>query len=178
MGVCIVLPIYRSYWRELVDGRIHEWDVGPGMVWRPRGGGAESREGEREGKGEGEGEGEEEREVGLHVWHIERFPHWEEHWGRFGGYVWRDIQRLVSEHKAEGLRVIGCSALAVTEDGVRLFGDGMGWGEAGEYRGQWVVARRGETRIVEKGVWEREGGEEEGWEVVGNCVMFVKMGGL
>jgi len=86
--------------------------------------------------------------------------------------MWEDVQGLVEQ---QGPQVIGYSALAVTGDGVRLFHTGMGWEESPGYDGQWVVAHGDaeakETKIVEKRDWIGV----EGWEVVRDCKMFVKL---
>ena len=75
----------------------------------------------------------------------------------------------------QGLRVIGYSALAVTSDGVRLFSTGLGWKEFPGYDGQWVVAHGNaeakEIKIVEKRDWMGV----DGWEIVGNCKMLVRL---
>jgi hypothetical protein len=63
-GVIVVLPLRRRHWEDLLVGRLKESDVEagsmfPGSVTRGCGAG-----------GDGDGEGE---EVGLHVYHVERF---------------------------------------------------------------------------------------------------------
>jgi len=86
--------------------------------------------------------------------------------------MWGDVQDLIEQ---QGPWVIGYSALAVTSDGVRLFRTGMGWNESPSYDGQWVVAQENaeakEIKIVEKRDWMGI----EGWEVVGDCKMLVRL---
>ena len=160
VGVCIMLPILKPYWDDLVSGRIHEWDIVPSMLWHHHGGGY----------------AEPDSDVGLHVWHIERFSGWRRAWGGFGKYVWDEVKRGLLD-QPKGPKVVGFSALAVTEEGTRLFRDRLGWKEIPRYQGQWVVSsgvgEDRQTKIVEKKDWVGV----VGVEVVGDCRMFVKMRG-
>ena len=56
--------------------------------------------------------------IALHVWHIKKFNKWERRWGGFGKYALRNVVELVEKQK--GLRIYGHSALAVTNNGIRL----------------------------------------------------------
>ena len=157
VGICIILPILKSHWDDLVSGRIHEWDILPSMLWHHDGECAKV-----------------DSDVGLHIWHIERFPGWQRTWGGFGKYVWDEVRRGLLD-QLKGPRVRGFSALAVTEDGVRLFRDWLGWRESSCYQGQWVVSsgvgENRQTKIVEKEDWL---GVVD-MEVIGDCKMFVGM---
>lgn len=82
LGVIIVLPILSEpYWSDLLVGKIKETDVDVGVMFPSRDDspfGDEAGDGEKVGGEEREGKGEEkgkegEVEVGLHVFHVERF---------------------------------------------------------------------------------------------------------
>lgn len=94
-----MLPVLKPHWDDLVSGKIHEWDIVPSMLWH---------------------EGCARADVGLHIWHIKRFPGWQRTWGGFGKYVWDEVRSSLLD-QPKGPRVVGYSALAVTEDGMRLF---------------------------------------------------------
>ncbi|KAL2116694.1 hypothetical protein VTJ04DRAFT_8862 [Mycothermus thermophilus] len=63
-GVVVVLPLRRRHWEDLLTGRLKEPEIDPGCMFPPLN--------HRRDSEAGDGEGEEE-EVGLHVYHIERF---------------------------------------------------------------------------------------------------------
>lgn len=170
VGICITLPVLKLHWDDLVSGRIHEWDIAPSMLWRGGGGGECAK---KAGVDD---------DVGLHIWHIERLSGWQRAWGAFGKYVWDDVSRGLLD-QPKGPNVMCYSALAVTEDGMRLFRDRLGWKESPCYQGQWVVSSGvGENRvaqIVEKKDWLAGVGVEAvvaaGLEVIGDCRMLVGM---
>jgi len=66
-GVVIVLPLRRPFWEDLIRGRVKEWEIEPGNMFA-----FPSQDSDRHGRN-GRNEGE---EVGLHVYHIERFGTW------------------------------------------------------------------------------------------------------
>jgi hypothetical protein len=75
-GVVIVLPLKRAYWEDLLCGRLKEGVIEAGVMFPCVGGGGGGG-GEVGNEGEGEVQGGEcgwgIEEVGLHVYHIERF---------------------------------------------------------------------------------------------------------
>ncbi|KAI5806570.1 hypothetical protein DFH27DRAFT_349057 [Peziza echinospora] len=164
VGVCIVLPVLAQHWNELISGRLKEWDVGPEMLWRPVSG-SPAPDG-----------------IGLHVWHIERFGGWDgKAWGKFGLLALRDIQRVLDKFGigSQGSALVkGYSALAVTEDGRRLFMDQLQWKQEPAYDGQWVLkdARTQRTWIVEKSDYSGKT-VEENILIQGNCTMLVQRHG-
>ncbi|KAF8472460.1 hypothetical protein BDZ91DRAFT_715112, partial [Kalaharituber pfeilii] len=163
VGICIAIPILAPYWDDLIAGRIREWEVRPEMLY--------SRDRVREPV-----------QVGLHVWHVERFSSWDRAWGGFGRLAWKDIEAVMEREGIEtqagsdsGVLMKGYSALAVTEDGLRLFRDNLGWERSKEYAGQWVTEDiKMKRRIVEKSEWSQEA---EGYRIIGDCHMLVKVKG-
>lgn len=150
VGVCIMIPALSMWWKDIINGKIHEWEITPGMLWH---------------------RGHSKADVGIHIWHIERYPGWERRWGGFGKYIWHDVQEAIrKEHR---MNVIGYSALAVTSDGIRLFQNGMGWTGNPDYEGQWVVenVQTRERKIIDKRDWVGM----DAWKIVGDCKMLVKM---
>ncbi|KAK3904909.1 hypothetical protein C8A05DRAFT_13268 [Staphylotrichum tortipilum] len=105
-GVIIVLPLRRGYWEDLLVGRVAEGGVEVGMFPPPCHGGS--------------GEGEDEVvEVGLHVYHVERFGENR----RGGGFTERALEEVRRRVTAvwPGWRVVGVSALIATDAGSRTF---------------------------------------------------------
>ncbi|KAH6640640.1 hypothetical protein F5144DRAFT_626785 [Chaetomium tenue] len=103
VGVVVVLPLRRRCWEDLLGGRVKEADVEPGRAF----------------VGEGFGDGEE--EVGLHVYHVERF---EVGGGgaekkRFCEFALEEVMRRAQARR--GWKVVGMSALTATPAGKRAF---------------------------------------------------------
>lgn len=104
-GVVIVLPLKRVYWEDLLVGRLKEPEIEPEEMFPACGEGCH---------GEDEGEGERE-EVGLHVYHIERFGSWTEGAGGgvgrkgFARFALEEVMRRVRAEK--GWKVVGWSGL-------------------------------------------------------------------
>lgn len=73
MGVIIVLPLVKKYWEDLLVGKIKEVDIDAGEMFAgvDGGGGGSST------KMESEMQLQAPVEVGLHVFHIERFTAWD-----------------------------------------------------------------------------------------------------
>jgi hypothetical protein len=70
-GVIVVLPLRRRHWEDLLVGRLKESDIEAGSMFPgpdTRGGGVVVGGCGAGGDGDGKGE-----EVGLHVYHVERF---------------------------------------------------------------------------------------------------------
>jgi hypothetical protein len=68
VGVVIALPLQRPYWEDLLTGRLKEMDIDPGRMFPALRASQESGGGHVGGEEVGEAE-----EIGLHVYHIERF---------------------------------------------------------------------------------------------------------
>ncbi|KAH6851057.1 hypothetical protein B0I37DRAFT_127734 [Chaetomium sp. MPI-CAGE-AT-0009] len=110
-GVVIVLPLRKPCWEDLLSGRLKEPDIEPGSAF-PRSG-----FGDCDGRG-----GDEEEEVGLHVYHIERFA--AVGWGGaekqgFCEFALEEVMRRVQGRR--GWKVVGMSALTATPTGKRAF---------------------------------------------------------
>ncbi|KAL2160139.1 hypothetical protein VTH06DRAFT_1794 [Thermothelomyces fergusii] len=134
-GVVIVLPLRRPFWEDLLQGRLKEWEVEPrDMFASPAaataaaasGAGSGSRDGDL-----GERRGAEE-EVGLHVYHIERFDNNATKnnnaagSGGQGAVIPRFSEAALAEvmrraRARPGWKVVGMSALTATPAGRRTF---------------------------------------------------------
>ncbi|KAK4095851.1 hypothetical protein N658DRAFT_502242 [Parathielavia hyrcaniae] len=140
-GVVIVLPIRKGYWEDLLRGRLKEADIDSRTMFPENGGG-----GGTIGQGE-EGPGKVE-EVGLHVYHVERydgsgldFPGGETGGRlRFAELALREVVRRVQVRR--DWRVVGISAITATPAGKRAF-ERLGFVLTG-YRELFVVEGGGE----------------------------------
>ncbi|KAH6620892.1 hypothetical protein B0J18DRAFT_430948 [Chaetomium sp. MPI-SDFR-AT-0129] len=115
VGVIIVLPLRRQYWERLLNGRLKEPDVEPGEMFLGLSLGVH-------GQGRGtEGGAVVEEEVGLHVYHIERFGafHGSVKGQRFSEFALGEVAERA--RLKPGWNVIGISALTATQDGKRTF---------------------------------------------------------
>jgi hypothetical protein len=111
-GVVIALPLRRDCWKAVTDGRVKEWEITAEML----------------APGEAD--------VGVHMWHVERYSGCIKAWGRFGDAVMQDL----------GAK--RWSALCVTDEGRRMM-ERFG-GREGRYRGQVVV----EGVLKEREEWD------------------------
>ncbi|KAK3297787.1 uncharacterized protein B0H64DRAFT_441220 [Chaetomium fimeti] len=139
MGVVIVLPLRKGCWEDLLSGRLKEPDIEPGSAFPGSGlGGCGGDEGSDEG---GDGEGKE--EVGLHVYHIERFETGCGGAGKKGfcEFALGEVMRRVQARP--GWKVVGMSALTATPTGKRAF-ERLGFTPTG-YRELFVVKAPEET---------------------------------
>ncbi|KAK4033920.1 hypothetical protein C8A01DRAFT_49586 [Parachaetomium inaequale] len=118
-GVVIVLPLLRVYWEDLLQGRLKEPDIDPGNMFPVSGQGFGG--GDHPGGEMGVREGEE--EVGLHVYHIERFgtglPFADGRAKRFSEFALEEV--MARAQARSEWRVVGMSALTATPAGKRTF---------------------------------------------------------
>ncbi|KAK4118208.1 hypothetical protein N657DRAFT_694574 [Parathielavia appendiculata] len=136
-GVVIVLPITRIYWEDLLQGRLKEADVDSRTMFpRPGGGGGD------------QGEEAEREEVGLHVYHVERYGNadlclGEGEAGERTGYLKYALKEVVRRVQARfDWKVVGISALTATPAGKRAF-ERLGFTPTG-YRELFVTKGAGE----------------------------------
>ncbi|KAK1622254.1 hypothetical protein BDP81DRAFT_455466 [Colletotrichum phormii] len=115
VGAVIALPILAPAWRDLLTGDAKEVDVDAGTMF-PR-------------------DGDERSEVGLHVFHVERFdvPAAQ---GKVRGFADVSMRAVVAAAERKGWSIIGYSALTATPEGRRCF-EKMGF-EATGYEEFWV----------------------------------------
>ncbi|KAK4150619.1 hypothetical protein C8A00DRAFT_17896 [Chaetomidium leptoderma] len=121
-GVVMVLPLRRSHWEDLLAGRLKEPEIEPGRMFP----------GEREVE-----------EVGLHVYHIERFEAQTGSESTGGGIAKKGFAEFALDEVVRRMqsrlewRVIGMSALTATSAGKRTF-ERLGFTPTG-YRELFVV---------------------------------------
>ncbi|KAL2132390.1 hypothetical protein VTI74DRAFT_3867 [Chaetomium olivicolor] len=129
-GVVIVLPLKRKYWEDLLVGRLKEPEIDP---WRMFAGTVSgfgsgvSQDGP--GRESGKGGSRDVEEVGLHVYHIERFgrevkPGFTNGGGESGKKRFAEIALEEVMRRAQartGWKVVGMSALTATQAGKRTF---------------------------------------------------------
>jgi len=98
-GVVIVLPVKGEYWRDILVGKLKETDIHPDTFVR---------------------DADVETEVGLHIFHIEKFDAWNEEIGKFDGlrpfaeFALQDAKEIVEN---KGWKILGYSALTATAAG-------------------------------------------------------------
>ncbi|KAK0613594.1 hypothetical protein B0T14DRAFT_437876 [Immersiella caudata] len=103
VGVIIALPIRQPYWDNLLKGTLKETDIDPEVAFPSRSENAATTE-----------------EVGLHVFHIERFA--ESGGVRKRGFAQFAVDEIVQRASLrEGWKVVGLSALTATPAGKKTF---------------------------------------------------------
>ncbi|KXH62854.1 hypothetical protein CNYM01_03715 [Colletotrichum nymphaeae SA-01] len=125
VGAVIALPILASAWRDLLAGEVKEVDVDAGTMF-PR-------------------DGAEFPEVGLHVFHVERFDVPETQ-GKVRGFAETSMRAVVAAAERKGWSIIGYSALTATPEGRRCF-EKMGFDATG-YEEFWVDDGREGVQLV------------------------------
>ncbi|KAK1518057.1 uncharacterized protein CCOS01_12314 [Colletotrichum costaricense] len=125
VGAVIALPILAPAWRDLLAGEVKEVDVDAGTMF-PR-------------------DGAEHPEVGLHVFHVERFDVPEAR-GKVRGFAETSMQAVVAAAERKRWSIIGYSALTATPEGRRCF-EKMGF-EATGYEEFWVDDGRKGVQLV------------------------------
>ncbi|KAL2016251.1 hypothetical protein VTK56DRAFT_4027 [Thermocarpiscus australiensis] len=138
-GVIIALPLRLAHWEKLVSGQLKEPDIDPGAMF--------PESGVCRDAGEDGSEAPPEEEIGLHIYHVERFPA-----GEVSRLFLMDggtstVTKRFSEYAVEALmrraqarrewKVVGISALTATPAGRRAF-KRMGFRATG-YREVFVV---------------------------------------
>ncbi|KAL2257648.1 hypothetical protein VTK26DRAFT_9363 [Humicola hyalothermophila] len=138
-GVIIVLPLKKKAWEDVLCGKLKEPDIDAGSMFPTSGCGTGRRQGglveEEKGNAESKGRGEVE-EIGLHVYHVERFDatvtptgnqaereRAQSGWGserkRFAEFALDEVMRRAAGKT--GWKVVGLSALTATPAGKRTF---------------------------------------------------------
>jgi hypothetical protein len=90
-GVVIVLPVRAEYWRDILVGKLKETDILPYTFAN---------------------DSDVDTEVGLHIFHIEKFDAWNEEIGKFDGlrpfaeFALQDAREVVEK---KGWRILGYS---------------------------------------------------------------------
>jgi len=88
IGAVIVLPVAREYWEDLLVGKLKEIEIDPATMFAPEG----------------------EADVGLHVFHVERFSTFARfghmQLGHFAEFALEDTRHIVQE---KGWNVLGYS---------------------------------------------------------------------
>ncbi|GKT63068.1 hypothetical protein ColTof4_05339 [Colletotrichum tofieldiae] len=125
IGAVIALPVLAPAWRDLLVGKVKETDVDAESMF--------ARDGDPHS------------EVGLHVFHVERFDV-PQACGRVGGFADLSMRAVVAAAERKGWKIIGHSALTATPGGRRCF-EKMGFEPTG-YEEFWVADARGGVELV------------------------------
>ncbi|KAK1689619.1 hypothetical protein BDP55DRAFT_545856 [Colletotrichum godetiae] len=115
VGAVVALPILAPAWQDLLTGEAKEVDVDAGTMF-PR-------------------DDDERSEVGLHVFHVERFGVPAAR-GKVRGFADVSMRAVIAAAEKKGWSIIGYSALTATPEGRRCF-EKMGL-EATGYEEFWV----------------------------------------
>ena len=103
LGVIIALPVLRPHWENLLRGQLKETDIDPGVAF-PHGEDGTGRNQEEEVRDE----------VGLHIFHVERFPGWESVAsvveGGFAAFALGEILRRASSRRTPW-KIVGLSGM-------------------------------------------------------------------
>ncbi|KAK2054250.1 hypothetical protein LY76DRAFT_665244 [Colletotrichum caudatum] len=133
VGAVIVLPILAHAWRDLLAGRLKETNVDAETMFA------------RSGFDEDEDDGGPHPEVGLHVFHVERFDTPAAH-GSVRGFANLSLRAVAAAAEGKGWKIIGHSALTATPEGSRCF-ERMGFEPTG-YEELWMADGRGGVELV------------------------------
>ncbi|KAI9765551.1 MAG: hypothetical protein M1839_005417 [Geoglossum umbratile] len=158
IGAAIVLPVQGKYWRDLVVGKIKEIEIDAATMLTIQTG----------------------EEVGLHIFHIEKFDSWQQLGEGFDGklrpfaeYVTADMGEIVLQR---GWKVLGFSALTATSAGQKCC-TRMNYKPSG-YQEIFVQTAKSGGKIEMYCMFPGESGPmlEEGDEVINRSDMMVRFG--
>jgi hypothetical protein len=153
VGVIIVLPLRKKSWMDLLYGSLQESDISPLSDFSSITYGAE---------------------VGLHIFHVEKYSHEERHKG-FTSMAMRDAEGMIESlnmrlDTEEDVKILGWSALTATEDGRGAFKN-LGFRPTGPEEVFVLDESSGNVRMVHGTVEEGKTGK-----VVARAQMMVRSG--
>jgi len=96
-GVSVAIPLNKKGWNPLINGTLKESELNESTIFD------NSRD----------------KEMGIHIYHVERFNGTKEFFLRVLGALDEAIKKLKSTNK--GLKIIGLSGLCVSIEGINLF---------------------------------------------------------
>ncbi|KAK1978947.1 hypothetical protein LZ30DRAFT_598014 [Colletotrichum cereale] len=131
VGAVIVLPLLAHAWRDMLAGRVKETNIDAESMF--------ARDGDKDADGGPH------PEVGLHVFHVERFDVSAAR-GRVRGFAHLATQAVAAAAEGKGWKIIGHSALTATPEGRRCF-ERMGFEPTG-YEEFWVADGGGGVELV------------------------------
>ncbi|KAK9709055.1 hypothetical protein K7432_009297 [Basidiobolus ranarum] len=112
VGTCCVVPLTSQGWSKFTNGLLLESELDSEVLFDNS---------QHSDSGEDE--------IGLHIYHMERYPSWtslknkEENSERLGDLVLKSIQEILEELRITNtnLKVVGLSGLCVSTSGINLF---------------------------------------------------------
>ena len=129
VGISIIIPLNAEGWKQIEEGKVFESELTDNMIFNPS----------------------KDHELGIHMYHIEKFEHNALAPIReFYKTVIRDLAVVVNElkKKHKKLKVIGFSGLAVTKEGIILCEDKLGCKERAYVCDEHVLKKGGKKYII------------------------------
>lgn len=159
VACCIVIPLNMYGFMKLINGELKEKDISDEHLF--------STETET-------------NKVGLHFYHIEKYDKY--CCKKFHEVALRDLSNVlkhVEQKRKSKLQVIGCSALAVSKEGIHLFYNVLNFKELGSsYCNEHLLTKNGKVHIVKT----TKNGEieeylEKGFTYLNRCKLLVSFPG-
>ena len=149
-GMCIAIPLNKNGWVKLIDGELAESDLGNESIFD------NSRD----------------REIGVHIYHIEKFS-------KNKGFYLNSLEGLnyiISKLRANNpyLRVIGFSGLCATVEGAGLFYNKLNCRERKFVSSEYILNKNGKLKLYNlSSSYGLKKKIDEGYEVITRCKMLV-----
>lgn len=149
-GVCVIIPLNKKGWNKLINGKLSESDLNPKTIFDNR----------------------RDKEIGLHIYHIERFSEKKDFYKYSLSGLNEIIQNLRKINKE--LAIIGFSGLCVTPSGIGLFYNKFNCNERKFINQEYIFRKDGKLRIFKiDSSLQFSNKLKEGYEYVNRCKMLV-----
>ncbi len=149
-GFCMAIPLNKRGWNKLVDGELSEADLNSKTLF----------------------DNKRDKEMGLHIYHIEKFFEKKDFYKSFLKSLNEIIKNLRKENPK--LSIIGFSGLCVTPSGIGLFYNKFNCRERKFVNQEHIFKKDGELRVFKLGSSSQFSEKlKEGYEYLNRCKMLV-----
>jgi hypothetical protein len=149
-AMCIAIPLTAQGWTQLTSGKLAEADVSSETIFK----------------------NERDSEIGLHMYHVEKFDSFT---GSFYTTFLQDLSTILNNLRRNNpkLKIIGFSGLCVTAGGIGLFENKFNCREREFINTEHILRKNGKLAVFDLTQTELETKLDEGYEYVNRCKMLV-----
>lgn len=149
-GMCITIPLNKKGWKKLTKGKLAEADLNSKTIF----------------------DNSKDDEVGLHIYHIEKFPKEKE----FYKEALKGLNSIIGNLRKTNpkLKIAGFSGLCVTSAGIGLFYNKFNCRERKFINSEHMISKKGKLEIFDtKSKEELFNKIKEGYNYINRCKMLI-----